>query len=1097
MASTHSKVAQWQYDLLPHIVDRVARDAPDTLYGLWPISSMSYEEGYQTITYSQLANAVNGLAWWLAEHLGLGKGDVVVYVGPNDLRLTALLLAAIKTNYIIFFSSPRNSPAAHKALLETLKCKTLVTISPTPPPALAILEVAQPQKLTVPEVDELVGKVYEHYKCDRTYEKNGRDPIWAIHTSGSTGFPKPIIWTSEAIARHHNGTDIAPPEGVRSLDHFERGKRVLTTLPPFHGAGLGQYIFWGIPFGTTPIAPLSAAIPTALGLVEALKQAPADIALLVPSVVAELAEDPVSLEYVAANIKLLVYLGGDLPQSIGDRVATKVPLRCQYGCSEIGFAHQLWPTELGPLDWKYIRFHPCTGAVFEETVDGTYELVFKRHHQDSFSPLFPLPLLETQSIWSISNQEHLDEFRTRDLWEPHPAVPDAWRWVARTDDIIVFLNGEKTNPVTMEQSVVASNSGLLVGAIVVGAQRFQAALLVEPAPTLKIENTADEAALIERIWPSIEEANSIAPAHARIEKSMVLIGDPKRPLIRAAKGTIQRAVSLAQYSAELDKLYAAADAAEGDNDIMADEVYIPLDRETIMRRIRKTVLSTTGWQNIEDSTGFFDSGMDSLQVLRTIRALRGALGASHLALSTMYHNPSIARLAEAILSQKSSNSDRDIMQSLLGTYSGLMQQIKPTTNINVAADDNTDVILTGSTGTLGTQILRALLDRPGMGHIYCLNRGSDGGSVVQRKRFEAAGISGGRLDDRVTFLQADLAQPLLGLEKDKYETLRSRVGFIIHNAWPVNFNLDLLAFRPQLAGLVNLFVLSNAAAAPGGKKKMKLLFVSSVGVVLEGPSESAPEALIELPEKQDSNGGNSYGYSKSKLLAEHLCDIAARHLNTSVLIARVGQVAGAINHKGVWNPAEWLPSLVMSSQHLGCLPDNLGPRFSAVDWVPVDALADVVVDLVTHHPSNSKGEGDIATESAEGARVRNIRNPAVVKWEDVLPTIKEGIDSGGTIEVVSAGDWLDRLEKSVEATTTATDDAGAIAANPGVKLIEFYKNSVWSVSAGPAITETALMAIEKTLDASPTLRDLPPVSKAWMHKWVDEWLATAAAGREV
>ncbi|KAI1736250.1 male sterility protein-domain-containing protein [Xylaria scruposa] len=691
-------------------------------------------------------------------------------------------------------------------------------------------------------------------------------------------------------------------------------------------------------------------------------------------------------------------------------------------------------------------------------------------------------------MWSISNQEHLAEFRTRDLWEPHPAIPDAWRWVARTDDIIVFLNGEKTNPVTMEQGVVASNPGLLVGAIVVGAQRFQAALLVEPAPTLKIENTADEAALIERIWPTIEEANSIAPAHARVEKSMVLIGDPKRPLIRAAKGTIQRAVSLAQYSTEIDKLYAAADTAEG-NDNIADEMHILLDRVAITQRIRETVLSVMRWQNIEDSTGFFDSGMDSLQALRIIRALRGALGASHLALSTLYHNPSISRLAEAILSKTSSNSDNNLMQSLLNTYSGLIQQIKPTINEGVTTDENTDVILTGSTGTLGTQILRALLDRPKVGHIYCLNRGADGGGAMQRKRFEAAGISGGRLENRVTFLQADLAQPFLGLEEDTYETLRSRVGFVIHNAWPVNFNMDLLAFRPQLAGLVNLFTLSNAAAALRGKRKMKFLFISSVGVIIDRASGNAPEALVELPEKQEGSSSSSNGYSKSKLLAEHLCDVAARHLDTSVLVARVGQVAGAVSHKGVWNPAEWLPSLVMSSRHLGCLPDNLGPRFSAVDWVPVDTLADVVVDLVTYHPGNNS-RGDV---SAEGTKVRNIRNPTVVNWEDVLPAIKEGIEGRGTIEVVSAGAWLQRLEKSVEATT---DDVGAIAANPAIKLIEFYKNSLWNVSVEPASSETAPMAIEKTLDASPTLRDLPPVSRAWMRKWVDEWLATAAE-REV
>ncbi|KAI0854921.1 male sterility protein-domain-containing protein [Xylaria cubensis] len=693
-------------------------------------------------------------------------------------------------------------------------------------------------------------------------------------------------------------------------------------------------------------------------------------------------------------------------------------------------------------------------------------------------------------MWSISNQEHLAEFRTRDLWEPHPAVPDAWRWVARTDDIIVFLNGEKTNPVTMEQGVVASNPGLLVGAIVVGAQRFQAALLVEPAPTLKIENTADEAALIERIWPSIEETNRIAPAHARVEKSMVLIGDPKRPLIRAAKGTIQRAVSLAQYSIEIDKLYAAADATEGENDIMADEMHIPLDRGTITQRIRETVLSTTGWQNIEDSTGFFDSGMDSLQALRIIRALRGALGVSHLALSTLYHNPSIARLAEAVLSKNGSNSNDDLIQSLLGTYSGLIQQIKPTTDNGVTANDNTDVILTGSTGTLGTQILRALLDRPGVGHIYCLNRGADGGGAVQRKRFEVAGISGGRLDDRVTFLQADLAQPFLGLKEDNYETLRSRVSFVIHNAWPVNFNMDLLAFRPQLAGLVNLFALSNAASTSEGKKRMKFLFISSVGVIIDRTSGNAPEALVEVPKKQDGSSGSSNGYSISKLLAEHLCDIAARHLNASVLVARVGQVAGAISYKGAWNPVEWLPSLVLSSRHLGCLPDNLGPQFSAVDWVPVDALADIIVDLVTHFPSTDN-RGDVAKES--GARIHNIRNPTVTNWEDVLPAIKEGVEDHGTIEVVSAGAWLHRLEKSVE---TITDDAGTISANPAVKLIEFYKNSVWNVSAGPVSSETALMAIKKTLDASSTLRNLPPVSRAWMRKWVNEWLATAA-GKEV
>ncbi|KAI1298566.1 hypothetical protein F5Y03DRAFT_367800 [Xylaria venustula] len=77
MVNTHSNVARWQYDLLPHIVDRISRNTPNVSYGLWLTSSTSYEEGYQTDTYSQLANAVDSLAWWLVDHLGQGHGDVI------------------------------------------------------------------------------------------------------------------------------------------------------------------------------------------------------------------------------------------------------------------------------------------------------------------------------------------------------------------------------------------------------------------------------------------------------------------------------------------------------------------------------------------------------------------------------------------------------------------------------------------------------------------------------------------------------------------------------------------------------------------------------------------------------------------------------------------------------------------------------------------------------------------------------------------------------------------------------------------------------------------------------------------------------------
>lgn len=101
MASDHD--SKWRPDLLSHIVDRRAREQPNQAYGLWPVAQASYEAGFRTITYAQLANIINGLAWWIVKHVGpSGTGQpVLTYVGPNDVRLTAMILASVKAGYVV------------------------------------------------------------------------------------------------------------------------------------------------------------------------------------------------------------------------------------------------------------------------------------------------------------------------------------------------------------------------------------------------------------------------------------------------------------------------------------------------------------------------------------------------------------------------------------------------------------------------------------------------------------------------------------------------------------------------------------------------------------------------------------------------------------------------------------------------------------------------------------------------------------------------------------------------------------------------------------------------------------------------------------
>lgn len=776
---------------------------------------------------------------------------------------------------------------------------------------------------------------------------------------------------------------------------------------------------------------------------------------------------PDLLEYCAQHLEAILYIGGDLPKDIGNRVAAKLHLRCQWGQTETGIVPQLLSPELLPSEdskkelWQYVRFHSCVGANFHEVTDGNFELVIKRDRT----------LCETQPCFTVPGLDALEtEYRTKDLFKPHPSIADLWCWQARADDIIVFLNGEKTNPISMEQHMMSKNPELS-GVLVIGAQRFQAALLIEPAAEIDL-TTSEQAALIERIWPSVEEANTSAPAHARIEKALILVVPADRRLIRSGKGTFMRGPSISQYPKEIESLYSNADVGAGvSGDNTRHEIRYKPSLIEATRLVRHQVASIVGSLSIGDSENFFDRGMDSLQGLQLTRALRRTLGQQDIALSTIYENPSVAQLANAIIACDNVNKyEGDLMKNLLDTYVGLVQTIPVPSavgNENNATTQSVNILLTGSTGAVGTQLLHALLDRDGIGHIFCLNRGDDGGAAAQYKSFAAAELTGTDVESRVTFIKADLQQPSLGLDEATSHSLQSQVHLVIHAAWPVNFNMPLIAFRPQLAGLVNFM----AWTADTGLAA-RFMFLSSIAAV-EGYNGPPPEMVL-----QDLDTPAPLGYGRAKFLAEILVDAAAQHLGNAMpaSIVRIGQVAGPVRRRGLWNPKEWFPSMVMTSLHLGMVPETLGPRFDSVDFVPMDILADVLTDLAME-PTTQPRE-------TRGASVYNVRNPHLTPWATLLPAIAGRPGGLKPLEVVSPATWLTTLRTRME----MEDDESTAIKYPAGKLMDFF-SKLWSEETSTNDAHSAqAMVVEKALLYSPALRSLEPVNFESMRKWVDEWV---------
>ena len=858
--------------------------------------------------------------------------------------------------------------------------------------------------------------------------------------------------------------------------------RMLTTT---QGAYLVSHLFNAVSFGTVMIAPTSGTIASAEGLVEGLKKTPADVAFIVPSIVQELSQSPELLDYCAKNLEAIIYCGGDLPESIGNVVASKVKLFNQFGATELGLTAQILSNHhRGPGDWKYAQFHPDIGIQLRELTDGVYELYAIRDDR----------IKDQQPTFTIFPDAQ--EYASRDLFVRHPSKEkaDLWSWRARADDIIVFLNGEKTNPISMEQYVV-SQSPKIAAALVVGAQRFQAALLIEPAKLERELSPVERAAFIEQVWPTIEEANKDAPAHARIVKSHVLLTHPQKPMLRAGKGTVQRSGTLRLYADDIESLYTDADTMSADAESHGLGTVSRLDESAVYQFIKKSVLSITKWPDLADNENFFTLGMDSLQALLIVREFRRGLAIPTIALTTVYTNPSLTALTDAILrfsrhAQESKTVQEQARHRMMGAflkeYKEKIDQI-PISPTAVQETPNRVVILTGSTGALGSHILYTLLANP-ITHIYCLNRATDS-LALQEQRNQSYGLET-QLDARkVTFLTANLSQENLGLQQETLHKLMSTATHIIHNAWPVNFNLSLPAFRTQLDGLVNLIgFTAKATMSP------QLFFVSSISSVMSyGPSsQKIPEEVIST----DSSPGPN-GYAESKYLSERLLDYAAQRLSIDTSFARVGQIAGPIRHAGLWNKAEWFPSLVISSLHVGAIPDSLGATMGNIDWVPIDDLAEVLVDLALNGPQPHNQAPLSDNAQAKPAQVFHPLNPHPTTWQAVLPIIASALSSilesknKEPLHIIPLASWLLRIRKDIETTassshrdkTLATADLETLLkVNPAVKLLAFYENVLGSKEGSGRSWD-----MRKTRERSEKVGALEGIRAEWVVKWVGEW----------
>ncbi|KAL8722727.1 MAG: hypothetical protein Q9225_000839 [Loekoesia sp. 1 TL-2023] len=483
--------------------------------------------------------------------------------------------------------------------------------------------------------------------------------------------------------------------------------------------------------------------------------------------------------------------------------------------------------------------------------------------------------------------------------------------------------------------------------------------------------------------------------------------------------------------------------------------------------------------------------MDSLHAIILVRNLKQALTLPDIALSTVYTNPSVTALSQAIvaLQYERRQSEHSMQENqihrrniLLREHKDKIDQLSLPATI-VGGVPPSIAVLTGSTGALGSYILNSLLVSPKVSHVFCLNRAADS-LELQTSRNRYRQLSGVLSPDRVTFCTCDLSKPDLGLPFEIYNHLTASPILVIHNAWPVNFNMPIDSFRPQLDSVVNLIALVSKSKQPS-----RLFFISSVSSVMAAglTASRISERIVQMDSAVHSNG-----YAESKYLSEQLLHYACEKSFFNCSIARVGQLTGAAANFGGWSPSEWFPSLVLSSAHIGFLPDSLGASFDKMNWIPIDLAARVIVEIATRKVVDEDSGGAKAAEpSSRQVRVYHLVNPHEVQWRFMCLRVADTISrlTSTTPKVVDPKTWMAKVRDDLEAVVAdragskQQDIEAALQSNPAVKLLDFYQHIMRQIDG--AVVEWEL---GQTLRHSKELSQIPGLQEAWMDKWVGEWL---------
>lgn len=827
---------------------------------------------------------------------------------------------------------------------------------------------------------------FESPACSITPEEERSSDFIILHSSGSTSFPKPITFKQSCI--------------VEGIGASWMARNILTTLPFCHA--YGNSVMWSTLVQGKSLYVIPPAVPMTLdNLLQGLEQSKADSFCAVPYTLKLLASTKESRDFLARTTQSVFNGGSSCAADVGNALeAAGVHLLDFYGATECaGF--MLSGKVFSPgISWRTQVINPAARDF----------VTMEHFEQDLYEPV----IKEGWSRKRLSNRPD-GSYAMGDLFKRDPDCEEGWIYVGRTDDTLVHITGEKTNPVPMETQI--RTSLWVRDALVVGAERPQTAALIimsEEAEKYDLQTA------LELIWPAVQEANKAAPSHSRLVPELIRLLPATSSFINTDKMSIMRRKTVAAFKDIIDDIYDLYLRGVQESKVVLQD---DLHAQQVVRKIVSECIES---DKLADTTDLFDFGVDSITAERISAALTRTvhLDSHEVSPSFIFENPTIAAMATALL--RGTAKTVDPLQSMKDLVLKHIKRVKVQDHHGSFMHEARahTVVLTGATGSLGAHLLHELVQNPQIAEVVCLCRARD--DVDARKRIEQSLATRGLppLDSlpaqvKVHTLSADLTKPTLGLNPPTFSRLQRETTAVIHCGWPVNFNMSLGSFESSIEGSVHLMNLCVDSCGA-------FLFCSSVSTMGHYKDREIPEEVCT-----DPAAAMDMGYAQSKWVMENLC-LEARTKGVESSILRIGQMVFDTK-KGIWNDKEAIPLMISGIEAIHAMPDQSSQR---VNWLPVDKAAQMIVALLHQR---------VRPRTAAG--VYHITSKVDLPWK----TVYDGLRSAGLeFDLVPPHEWLAKLQSFAQANApkdSATRGSSKAKATPVLKLLEHFSRQFKDQSA--------------------------------------------------